>query len=528
MRKRGLLSTLLILCLLFASCAAKSETSIPSQQAPSAAGQYSGISYDTAANTAEKSKLQQSQFNTENYSYIIENDYKDTINNPLSTFSIDVDTASYSNMRRFLMSGDKPPVDAIRIEELINYFSYDYKAPAEDIPFAVYTEIAACPWNTKHQLVRIGLKGKELNKENLKPSNLVFLLDVSGSMQDGDKLPLLKAGMKLLVNELGADDKVSIVVYAGASGVVLEPTAGDRKTEIMNAIAELEAGGSTNGAEGIETAYQLAKTSFVEGGNNRVILGTDGDFNVGVSSEGDLVRLIEKKREEGIFLSVLGFGTGNLKDSTMEKLADKGNGNYAYIDTILEAKKVLVEEMGSTLYTIAKDVKLQLEFNPANAKGYRLIGYENRILNNEDFNDDKKDAGELGAGHEVTAFYEIVPSDSEEKVGNVDPLKYQQVKALGNSEDIMTVKFRYKEPDGTESKLLETVVKKSDVKSAPSADFMFAAAVAEFGMIARASSHKGDSTLDHAIAAAKENKGADEGGYKTEFIKLMELFKGLK
>lgn len=520
MKKRAALSIILIVCLLFISCAAKRDMSTPAPM-QSNEMRFSG---DNGI-MLEKDKA---IHNTESYSQIVENNYKDTINDPLSTFSIDVDTASYSNMRRFLMDGGKPPVDAIRIEELINYFSYEYEAPTDETPFAVHTEVAKCPWNTKHNLVMVGLKGKELKQENVKPSNIVFLLDVSGSMLDENKLPLLKSGMKLLVNELDADDKVSIVVYAGAAGVVLEPTSCDNKTEILNAIAELEAGGSTNGAEGIEAAYRLAKESFIEGGNNRVILGTDGDFNVGISSESELVRLIERKRNEGIFLSVLGFGTGNLKDSMMEKLADKGNGNYAYIDSILEAKKVLVEEMGSTLYTIAKDVKIQVEFNPANVKGYRLIGYENRVMNNEDFNDDKKDAGELGAGHEVTAFYEIIPADSDEKVGNVDPLKYQQAKSSNNTTDIMTVKLRYKEPEGNESKLLETIIKQSDITDSPSRDFLFAASVAEFGMIARESQYKGDATLDHAISTAKQSRGADEGGYRNEFIKLMELYMGLQ
>ena len=340
--------------------------------------------------------LYQSEFNTEDYSYIEENTFKNPKNNPLSTFSIDVDTASYSNVRRFLMNSEIPPKDAVRIEELINYFNYDYIDPDAEHPFSVNTEIAKCPWNKNNLLVKIGLKGEDIPKENIPSSNLVFLLDVSGSMNAQDKLPLLQSAIKMLANQLTEKDKISIVVYAGASGVVLDSVSGDDKIKIMDAIDSLNAGGSTNGGEGINLAYKIAKQNFIENGNNRIILATDGDFNVGISSNGELTRLIEEKRNEGIFLTVLGFGTGNIKDTTMETLADKGNGNYAYIDSILEAKKVLVEEMGSTLFTIAKDVKIQVEFNPSIIEGYRLVGYENRKLNDEDFNDDTKDAGEMG------------------------------------------------------------------------------------------------------------------------------------
>ena len=472
--------------------------------------------------------LYQSEFNTEDYSYIEENTFKNPKNNPLSTFSIDVDTASYSNIRRFLMNNELPPKDAVRIEELINYFSYDYLNPDDEHPFSVNTEIAKCPWNENNLLVKIGLKGEDIPKENIPSSNLVFLLDVSGSMNAPDKLPLLQSAIKMLANQLTEKDKISIVVYAGASGVVLDSVSGDDKIKIMDAIDSLNAGGSTNGGEGINLAYKIAKKNFIENGNNRIILATDGDFNVGISSNGELTRLIEEKRNEGIFLTVLGFGTGNIKDTTMETLADKGNGNYAYIDSILEAKKVLVEEMGSTLFTIAKDVKIQVEFNPSIIEGYRLVGYENRKLNDEDFNDDTKDAGEMGAGHTVTAFYELIPITSNEEIKNIDDLKYQETVIKKNDEEIMTVKLRYKDPDKNSSKLLEKIVKTNDIVSNPSEDYMFAVAVTEFGMILRDSKFKGNSTIDDVISLAKYNKGNDYSGYRSEFIKLAELYSAIK
>ena len=472
--------------------------------------------------------LYQSEFNTEDYSYIEENTFKNPKNNPLSTFSIDVDTASYSNIRRFLMNSELPPKDAVRIEELINYFSYDYLNPDDEHPFSVNTEIAKCPWNENNLLVKIGLKGEDIPKENIPSSNLVFLLDVSGSMNAPDKLPLLQSAIKMLANQLTEKDKISIVVYAGASGVVLDSVSGDDKIKIMDAIDSLNAGGSTNGGEGINLAYKIAKQNFIENGNNRIILATDGDFNVGISSNGELTRLIEEKRNEGIFLTVLGFGTGNIKDTTMETLADKGNGNYAYIDSILEAKKVLVEEMGSTLFTIAKDVKIQVEFNPNIIEGYRLVGYENRKLNDEDFNDDTKDAGEMGAGHTVTAFYELIPITSNEEIKNIDDLKYQETVIKKNDEEIMTVKLRYKDPDKNSSKLLEKIVKTNDIVSNPSEDYMFAVAVTEFGMILRDSKFKGNSTIDDVISLAKYNKGNDYSGYRSEFIKLAELYSAIK
>ena len=349
-------------------------------------------------------------FNTEGYSAIHENGYKDVLNQPLSTFSIDVDKASYSNVRRFINMGQLPPMDAVRIEEMINYFSYDYPEPAGDHPFSVYTELSKCPWNDGHQLFYIGLKGKNMDKKELPASNLVFLIDVSGSMESPNKLPLLKSAFQLLVNELRPADRVAMVVYAGAAGVVLKATPGNEKETILNALNQLQAGGSTAGGQGIMLAYKIAHENFIDGGNNRIILATDGDFNVGASSNAEMERLIEKEREKGIFITVLGFGMGNYKDDKMEIIADKGNGNYAYIDNIQEARKVLVGEFAGTLFTIAKDVKFQLEFNPSRVKAYRLIGYENRLLNDEDFNNDRKDAGEMGAGHVVTALYEIIPA----------------------------------------------------------------------------------------------------------------------
>ncbi len=464
--------------------------------------------------------------NTEDYKRIYENDFVSPSVEPLSTFSIDVDVASYANMRRFLNQSQMPYPDAVRIEEMVNYFSYNYEAPKGGDPFSIYTEVAGCPWNEEHKILHIGLQGKKIETEDLPNSNLVFLFDVSGSMNSPDKLPLLKSAFRLLVNELKSEDRVSIVVYAGAAGMVLPSTSADEKATILEAIEKLNAGGSTAGGEGIQLAYKVAKEHFIKGGNNRVILATDGDFNVGPSSEGALVRMIEEKRKDGIFLSVLGFGTGNYKDSKMEMLADKGNGNYAYIDNILEAKKVLVSEMGGTLFTIAKDVKLQLEFNPAHVKGYRLIGYENRILAAQDFNDDKKDAGELGAGHTVTALYEIVPPEAKTEIASVDELKYQAQKSEKNSandSELLTVKFRYKNPDEETSKLLEhPVSNKSSSFEKSSEDFRYSLSVAAFGMLLRDSKYKGNSSYEMVIAWAKGAKGKDENGYRTECIQLME------
>ena len=434
--------------------------SMPSQNVNKIAGVKGGVYKKENYNVRGGRTTNAMDYNTEEYNRIYDNEFKDSKKDPLSTFSIDVDKASYSNVRRFITQNQLPQPDAVRIEEMINYFSYNYPKPVNNQPFSITTEYADCPWNKNHQLIHIGLQGKQIELDNLPANNLVFLLDVSGSMNSEDKLPLLKSGLRLLVEQMRPQDKVAIVVYAGAAGVVLPSTSGDHKDRIYDALEKLEAGGSTAGGEGILLAYKTAKENFLSKGNNRIILATDGDFNVGVSSDGELTRLIEEKREEGVFLSVLGFGTGNYKDSKMEQLADKGNGNYAYIDNILEAKKVLVKEMGGTLLTIAKDVKLQIEFNPAKVKAYRLVGYENRLLNNEDFNDDKKDAGELGSGHTVTAIYEIIPAGSDELVASIDNLKYQEVAKHSSSEsnEVMTIKFRYKEPKESTSQLISHIV----------------------------------------------------------------------
>ncbi|MFT5387535.1 MAG: Ca-activated chloride channel family protein, partial [Candidatus Omnitrophota bacterium] len=469
-------------------------------------------------NPIEGKKLE-NKFNTEEYNYFKDNLFLKTIDEPLSTFSIDVDTASYSNIRRFLNTGQMPPMDSVRIEEMINYFDYNYPEPSDDEPFSVTTKAAVAPWNKDHQIVSIGIKG--VTPSSLPPSNLVFLLDVSGSMNSPNKLPLLKEAFSKMVNQLGDNETVSIVVYAGAAGEVLAPTKGSDKQTILNALNNLRAGGSTAGGQGIELAYSLAKKNFIPEGNNRVILATDGDFNIGVSSSGALTRLIEEKRKDGIFLTILGFGSGNYKDHRMEQLANKGNGNYYYIDTINEANKVLVDELGSTLFTIAKDVKLQIEFNPAKVSSYRLIGYVNRKLANEDFNDDTKDAGELGAGHNVTALYEIIPNGSDDDTTRaVDALKYQKTKAIPSSE-LMTVKLRYKKPDENISKLIEETVELRDVLSEPQGDFAFASAVAEFGMILRNSEARGTSSYKSVISAAKANIGEDSHGYRQEFINLV-------
>jgi Ca-activated chloride channel family protein len=466
-------------------------------------------------------------FNTEAYDRIDDNSFRRVTQDPLSTFSIDVDTASYANVRRFLNGGSLPPRDAVRIEELVNYFRFDYPHPATDVPFSVHTELAACPWNPKHRLALIGLQARALDADHVPARNLVFLLDVSGSMMPSDKLPLIRTAMRMLVDTLNERDRIAIVVYAGASGLVLPSTSGAEKETIHQAIARLEAGGSTNGAAGITLAYKVAQDQFVKGGINRVILATDGDFNVGVTNQGDLTRLIEEKRASGIFLSVLGVGTGNVKDSTMEKLADRGNGNYAYLDSLHEARKVLVKEAGATLVTVAKDVKIQVEFNPANVAAYRLIGYENRVLRNQDFNDDKKDAGEIGAGHTVTALYEIVPPGADVDVPSVDPLKYQRPSSQAPTtssaarDELMTVKLRYKAPDGDESRLISVPVKNRT--SELSENVGFAAAVAEFGMVLRQSEYRGSATQAEAASLARRFRGADPDGYRAEFVRLVEL-----
>jgi Ca-activated chloride channel homolog len=466
--------------------------------------------------------VKKEDFNTESYDKITENAFVSALTNPLSTFSVDVDRAAYANVRRFLEGNQLPPPDAVRIEEMVNYFNYNYPLPTGEHPFSVNLELATCPWNSGHQLISIGLKGKEIEVKDLPSTNLVFLIDVSGSMSDPNKLPLLKQSFKILIEKLRSSDRVAMVVYAGAAGVVLPSTSCDEKEEIIKAFDKLEAGGSTAGGEGIKLAYKIAKENFIEGGNNRVILATDGDFNIGASSDAAMERLIEEKRDDGIFLTVLGFGMGNYKDSKMEKLSNAGNGNYAYIDNILEAKKTLGKEFFGTIYTIAKDVKLQIEFNPSKVKAYRLIGYENRMLNKEDFNDDKKDAGDIGAGHTVTAIYEIIPAGSKEEVPGVDELEYQKTKVV-KSDDLMTLKLRYKEPDASTSKLIKHKISEKDLKQEFSTNFQWAVAVTEFGLLLRNSEFKGKASFENVIATAKEAKGADPEGYRAEFIKLAEV-----
>lgn len=468
---------------------------------------------------------QRGDFNTEAYENISDNPFLDVTQNPLSTFSIDVDTASYSNVRRFLDSGKLPPKDAVRIEELVNYFDYDYKAPRDGKPFAASFELTEAPWKPEHKLLRIGLKGREIAAGKRPDSNLVFLLDVSGSMADENKLPLVKQAMTLLVDQLTESDRVAIVVYASDTRIVLPSTSGDQKEKIRHAIERLYAGGSTNGASGIQLAYKTAADNFIKGGVNRVLLATDGDFNVGITNRGDLTRLIEDKAKSGIFLSALGFGMGNYKDSTLELLATKGRGNYAYIDTFNEAKKVLVEQINSTLVSIAKDVKIQVEFNPRRVRAYRLIGYEDRLMAKEDFNDDARQAGVIGAGHAVTALYELVPAGVPMPGPGVDPLKYQkqsQPSSHANSDEVLTVKVRSKEPEGDKSVLSEFAVKDSNAKfSGASQDFKFAASVAAFGMALRDSPYKGSTNLERALEWAKEGKGDDRHGYRQEFIRLI-------
>jgi len=471
------------------------------------------------------------QFNTENYAHIADNAFSNVADQPLSTFSVDVDTASYSNARRFLNGGTLPPKDAIRIEEWLNYFSYDYPEPVAREPFSVTSEVSVCPWNGSHRLLRLGLKSQQISQAETPARNLVFLLDVSGSMMPDNKLPLLKRGLSLLAENLRPKDTISIVVYAGASGLALPPTSGAERARVLDALGRLEAGGSTNGGDGIRLAYATARQHFVEGGINRVLLATDGDFNVGTSSEGELQRLIEDERKSGVFLTVLGFGDGNVKDSTMEMLADKGNGNYAYIDSIAEARKVLVREAGSTLMTIAKDVKLQVEFNPAQVQSYKLIGYENRLLSKEDFNDDKKDAGEIGAGHAVTALYELVPKGRTAPAAQVNPLKYQNapsVSAVAASNELLTVNIRYKQPSSnTSSKISRVVVDAGLSLEQTSADFRFSAAVAEAALVLRGSPDIATASLEAARSLAQSALGSDVSGDRHEFISLLAKARAL-
>ncbi|MBL9104660.1 MAG: VWA domain-containing protein [Myxococcales bacterium] len=453
-----------------------------------------------------------------------DNPWQSTTTDPLSTFSIDVDTASYSNVRRYLQDGSLPPAAAVRVEEMVNYFDYDYDAPQDGRPFAVQAEVAPCPWAEGHKLVQIGLQAKEMPADQNAPRNLVFLVDVSGSMSDPDKLPLLRRGLSRLVDGLGERDRISMVVYAGASGLVLPPTSGAEKATIRAAIDRLEAGGSTNGGAGIALAYAQARKHFIKGGVNRVILASDGDFNVGMTDHEELVHRVEHERESGVFLSVLGFGRGNLNDHTMEQLADKGNGNYSYIDSAREAEKVLVHQSQGTLVTVAKDVKLQLEFNPATVAAYRLVGYENRRLANQDFKDDTKDAGELGAGHNVTGLYEIVPAGHQVPGPEPDGLKYQRPSvAFKASKELLTVKLRYKQPDGDTSTELELPVSAQQPSfAAASPAFRFAAAVAAFGLRLRDPHGKAGMSFAEVLATARAAKLADPHGYRAEFLTLVE------
>ncbi|NQX85693.1 MAG: von Willebrand factor type A domain-containing protein [Flavobacteriaceae bacterium] len=470
-----------------------------------------------------KINLEQLVSSQDSYAEIKENDFESTIIHPLSTFSIDVDKASYSNIRRMINKGQKIPKDAVKIEEMINYFDYDYPQPTNEHPFAIHNELIHTPWNTSTKLVKIGIQGKTYKNEDLPPSNLTFLIDVSGSMNASNKLGLLKSAFKLLVHQLRSIDKVSIVVYAGAAGVILKPTSGDNKEKILNALQYLEAGGSTAGGEGIELAYKLAQQHFIKNGNNRVILATDGDFNVGASSNKAMENLIIEKRKSGVFLSVLGFGYGNYKDSKLEILADKGNGNHAYIDTMQEAQRVFGQEFGGTLYTIAKDVKIQVEFNPAKVQAYRLIGYENRLLEDEDFIDDTKDAGELGSGHNVTALYEIIPAGiKHEFFKDTNNLKYTHTTPSENySDELLTVKFRYKHPNATKSIEITHVVNDT-VSASVSVDMSFASAVALFGMKLRDSKYHNQATIKDILSLAENGRGKDLKGYRAEFVRLVE------
>lgn len=488
--------------------------------------------YDQAFTYAYNEAEYYPYWNTEEYDGINENIFHDALRNPLSTFSIDVDAASYSNVRRFINYGQKPPKDAVRVEELVNYFDYDYPQPTDEHPFSINTEISEAPWNRSHKLVHIGLQGRRLPTENLPPANLVFLIDVSGSMNEPNRLPLVKASLHLLINELRAADHVAMVVYAGAAGLVLDPTPGTQKEKIRQALDRLEAGGSTAGGAGLRLAYATARKYFNPKGNNRVILCTDGDFNVGESSNAAMERLIEEERSSGVYLTILGFGMGNYKDSKMEILSNKGNGNYAYIDNISEARKVLVNEFGGTLFTIAKDVKLQIEFNPAKVKAYRLIGYENRMLKNEDFNNDKKDAGDLGSGHTVTALYEIIPVGvASEFFQPVDELKYQKLKVENSalkSDELMTVKFRYKRPEEETSRLIVHVLTDGKVPlNKTSNNFRWSAAVAAFGMLLRESEYVKQFTFEDVVALAQSAVGKDEEGYRREFITLTKNLSGI-
>lgn len=508
-----------------------SAYSTPSQVERSLQRRSSGISVNRKRRISPVTGMGalHDEFNTEDYDAINENRFLEAAITPLSTFSIDVDGASYSNVRRFLQQGQLPPAGAVRVEELVNYFRYDYPQPTDEHPFSINTEVGECPWNDQHKLVMIGLQGRTIDVEKLPASNLVFLIDVSGSMMDENKLPLVKASLRLLIEQLREEDRVSIVVYAGNAGLVLPATSGSHKQRIRDAVDALEAGGSTAGGAGIRLAYNVARNNFIRSGNNRVILCTDGDFNVGVSSDAELERMIEEERNSGVFLTVLGYGMGNYKDNKMQKLADKGNGNHSYIDNINEARKVLVSEFGGTLFTIAKDVKLQVEFNPALVQAYRLVGYENRMLNKEDFNNDKKDAGDIGSGHTVTALYEIIPVGVKTKwLEKTDPLKYQNHgKPLVHAgSEMMNIKFRYKKPDASKSVLMEHAIADRKV-SEPSENFRFVAAVAQYGMLLNHSEFRQSSSFNNARSLAAAAIGKDKEGYRREFLTLLDKAAGL-
>jgi Ca-activated chloride channel family protein len=534
-----LLAFVLVFSIIFSACG--SESASNSNGTSRTETQNADVYYDKSApvmagNTSNTMAVdRQAMYDDEKsaggerYAEIEENPFLETSRAPLSTFSIDVDTASYANVRRFLNQGQLPPKDAVRIEELINYFEYDYPQPLGDAPFSVNNEVAVCPWNARHKIVQIGLQGKKVSLDNAPPSNLVFLIDVSGSMESPDKLPLLKDSMRVLVNQLKPQDRVAIVVYAGKSGLVLPSTPAADKGEILSALNNLESGGSTNGGQGIQLAYRVAQENFIGNGNNRVILATDGDFNVGLTGDNELVSLIENKRESGIYLSVLGFGTGNTNDSMMEKLADKGNGNYSYIDSQDEARKALGEQVAGTLYTIAKDVKIQVEFNPAKVAGYRLIGYENRLLAAKDFNDDKKDAGEIGAGHSVTALYEIVPAGEKVENDGIE-LKYSKVQPAETNfnDELLTVKLRYKEPKESQSKLLTIGLsdRGNSIENA-SDNLKFATAVAQFGLLLRNSRYKGSANFNNVLSLSQRSLGDDLKNYRSEFVDLIGKAKRL-
>ena len=527
---KTIISLSLLSSILLSGCSSGNQATLNANKAGGLAepAPYTMADQSMAANSVAKTAASPYEYedettNTERYAQINENPFLEASKAPLSTFSIDVDTAAYSNVRRFIKDGQLPPKDAVRIEEMVNYFDYGYPQPLGDVPFSVSTETASCPWNGKHRLAMIGLQGKKVALDDTPPSNLVFLIDVSGSMNESNKLPLVKQGLKMLVNQIKPNDRVALAVYAGSSGLVLPSTPGNQKQNILNAIDRLEAGGSTNGGAGIQLAYQAAQENFIQNGNNRVILATDGDFNVGLTNDNELVNLIEAKRRSGIFLSVLGFGSGNLNDSMMEKLADKGNGNYAYIDTQEEARKALGEQVAGTLYTIAKDVKIQVEFNPAKVAGYRLLGYENRVLANRDFDDDRKDAGEIGAGHTVTAIYEIVPAGEKVENDGIE-LKYSKVQPTDTrfNSELLTVKLRYKEPKEEQSKLLTVGMMDNAQDIAGASDNLkFAASVVEFGLLLRDSRYKGSASIGSVVNLANTARSNDLNGYRGEFIDLV-------